>query len=213
MAIFLKKAMFQIEGESNPIKVMFNPNEYGFSKKIQKSKNKTPGQDNQEKQFLFGYNDILSLKLFFDTYSTGLVNSVLPEAVKKDVRKETDKIYKLVEKKEDTHKPPKVTFVWGKFKFEGYVISVSQKFTMFTFNGVPVRAHMDIEIEGEEIVEKTQSSPDRTKSHIVKENEQLWQLADIEYDDAMLWREIADANGIDNPRIVKKATNLKIPSI
>lgn len=213
MPLLLKKAMFLVDGSTTPIKVMFNPNEYSVSKRIKKSENKVPGTDDTEKQFLFGYNDRLNLKLFFDTYSTGLINSIKPEAIKEDVRNHTGKIYKLMDKDEHTHEPPKVTFAWGKFKFEGYIVSITQRFTMFSFNGIPVRAHLDLEMEGEEIVEKTESSPDRTKSHIVRENELLWQLADAEYSDAALWREIAEANGIDNPRLVRKATNLKIPSI
>ncbi|MGI6778042.1 MAG: hypothetical protein ACOX7R_08515 [Acetivibrionales bacterium] len=209
----LKKAMFMIEGSEKAIKVMFNPNEYTLSKRVERSEEKTPGQDDHEKQYLYGCNEKLSLKLFFDTYSTGEFSSKLPEAEKDDVREETSRIYNLLEKAESNHKPPKVIFVWGKFRFEGYIVSVSQRFTMFTFKGVPVRAHMDVEMEGEQVIEKTQSSPDRTKSHIVMENEQLWQLAEAEYDDAGLWREIAEANRIDNPRILKKATNLKIPSL
>lgn len=211
--IGMKKAMFKVEGGSTPINVMFNPKEYKISRGMRKSDKRVPGKDKHKKQFIHGENDTLSLSLFFDTYATGITNSVLPEAMKKDVRNETNKIYKLMDTGEHLHKPPKVTFVWGEFKFEGYIVNISQNFTMFTYKGVPVRATMDLTIEGEEVVDKTKSSPDRTKSHTVTQGELLWQLAGEEYNDVSLWREIAAANCIENPRKMKEGSDLKIPSL
>jgi Uncharacterized protein containing LysM domain len=214
MFLGLKKAMFVVEGEeTSPINVMFNPKEYKVTRSVKKSDKKVPGKDKHAKQFVYGENDSLSLTLFFDTYSTGITNMVLPEAMKKDVRKETGKIVDLTDTKEHLHKPPKVKFVWGEFKFEGYIVSITQNFTMFTYKGVPVRATLDVTMEGEELEEKTKSSPDRTKSHTLIQGERLWQLADREYGDPSLWREIARTNNIDNPRKIKEGVDMKIPSL
>ena len=105
--------MFKVEGGSTPINVMFNPKEYKISRGMRKSDKRVPGKDKHKKQFIHGENDTLSLSLFFDTYATGITNSVLPEAMKKDVRNETNKIYKLMDTGEHLHKPPKVTFCMG----------------------------------------------------------------------------------------------------
>ena len=59
----------------------------------------------------------------------------------------------------------------------------------------------------------TFSSPDRTKERMLTEGDQLWMLAQQEYDDPAQWRAIAAANGILNPRQLAGARALKLPPI
>ncbi|MEG2074738.1 MAG: peptidoglycan-binding protein, partial [Angelakisella sp.] len=56
-------------------------------------------------------------------------------------------------------------------------------------------------------------SPNRTKERVLTEGDQLWMMAQQEYDNPALWKPIAAANGILNPRKLGGITSLKVPSI
>ena len=60
---------------------------------------------------------------------------------------------------------------------------------------------------------RTFSSPNRTKERTLTEGDPLWLMAQQEYDDPAMWRTIAEANGILNPRKISGAMRLKVPSI
>ena len=90
---------------------------------------------------------------------------------------------------------------------------------MFNLKGMPVRAKLDMEIEGEDkkilnvIGANPHESPDRTKYRRLNQREELWMLADAEYHDVSCWKEIARENGILNPRKIDYTKRLKVPAL
>lgn len=88
---------------------------------------------------------------------------------------------------------------------------------MFTVEGVPVRAKMDLVIaeiyDAAKAVSSPPESPDRTKYRIVTDGMSLWKLAYKEYKNAERWREIAKANGLMNPLDIKTGQVLKLPAL
>jgi nucleoid-associated protein YgaU len=96
--------------------------------------------------------------------------------------------------------------------------SVKQKFTLFSPEGVPLRATLtcafreyktlDFQLE-----QLSLSSPDRTHVHALRSRETLAALAHRYYDKAAEWREIAAGNGIDDPRRLPPGAFLRIPSL
>ena len=92
-------------------------------------------------------------------------------------------------------------------------------YTMFAKDGTPLRAKLQITIVGEETellqsrMAHTFSSPNRTKERTLTEGDPLWLMAQQEYDNPAMWRTIAEANGILNPRRITRAMTLKVPSI
>jgi nucleoid-associated protein YgaU len=56
-------------------------------------------------------------------------------------------------------------------------------------------------------------SADRTKQKILKQGEHLWILASDEYEDPGMWRAIAKANGIANPRRLEAGKKMIIPRL
>lgn len=125
----------------------------------------------------------------------------------------------LLKYNDEAHAPLKVRFIWGKFDFMGYVSDNSVTYTMFAPDGTPIRARVQLSIRGEETAilqqkqQRTFNSPNRTKERILTEGEPLWLLAEREYNDPSLWRVIAQANNILNPRKLNEAAVLKVPSI
>lgn len=205
----LKKAMIIVEkgNDEETIEVLFNPNEYSIEASNNFAWRKMPGLSTPIAQFINGEAATLTMDLFFDTYESGT-----------DVRDHTSKVSGLLDIDKDLHAPPVSRFVWGSLDFKGVVEKVSQRFTMFLDSGTPVRAVVNVRFRRwqsikEQFQEVPRQSSDRTKQKTLKQGEQLWMIADEEYEDPDLWREIARANGIDNPRILETGRQLIIPPL
>jgi hypothetical protein len=203
---------------AQPIRVMFNPEHYTVSKGVQIAEIAIPGLDSPVLQFVRGQNEKITLELFFDTTGSGMVDNV------KDVRDETRKIYELLKINRETHAPPRCKLTWGGqlFSFGSSLSprciaeSVSEDFTLFSPEGIPLRAKVNVTFREyktieEQLKETPKHSGDRTKIRILQRGQTLSQLAAHEYRDPGLWRLIADANNIDNPRRVPPGTSLVIP--
>lgn len=215
----LKSAAAIVDGDSIPC--IFNPTDFTIQRSVNYNKSNIPGLDHPIQHFISGEAETMSFSLMFDTYGTGGDN--LPSGVsdsaaaadsgKKDVRDYTDLIMGLTEVNPDTHKPAGVKFVWGTISFEGHIESVSQRFTLFNASGTPVRATVDITLVSEKKDSRLRNSPDRTKARTVFEGDRLYSFAYAEYGDCAEWRRIAEANGIDNPRLMRSGTDIVIPPI
>jgi len=170
----------------------------------------------------------LAVSLYFDSITeleNGGLLSRLPKmsdflaGAKKPAPEVCKEMATMLKYNEHQHAPLKVRFVWGKLDFIGYVASSTIRYNMFSSSGTPVRAKLDLLISGEETdilqkkMQRTFSSPNRTKERLLPETDQLWMLANQEYDDPSMWKVIAEANGILNPRKMGRATILKVPSI
>ena len=131
--------------------VQFNPTELTFDKSVQLAEIAIPGLDAPLQQFVRGNAEKLTLELFCDTHrrrAWACRPSRSPS--------ETDKFYQLVKIVPELHAPPVVTFFWNdefpgnrrrdawgnhrRNSFTGVAESVRQKFTLFSPEGVPLRA-------------------------------------------------------------------------
>lgn len=205
----LKKALVIVERgtEEETLEVLFNPSEYKVDSSNQYSWQRIPGLSAPIAQFISGEESTLTMDLFFDTYEKG-----------EDVRDYTHKISGLLDVDKDLHTPPLCRFVWGSLDFRGIIEQVSQHFTMFLDSGVPVRATLNVTFKSwESMKEQFQKIPrqsaDRTKQKMVKQGDQLWMLADEEYEEPGKWRQIAKANHIHNPRQLTTGQKVIIPRL
>lgn len=205
----LKKAMIWVERghQKERLDVLFNPSEYVVESQNEYSWNKVPGLSQPIAQFVSGEAATLTMDLFFDTYEAGT-----------DVREKTMQVVSLLEVDKDLHAPPLCKFVWGTFQFKGVIEKITQTYTMFLDSGIPVRAKLKVTFKAvqsmtEQFKDIPRQSADRTKQRMVKQGDQLWQIAAEEYEDPGLWREIARANGIANPKQLEPGTVIKIPRL
>lgn len=201
------KAIIKVEGSSIPIPVRFNPESYNVTASPNLSSRKIMGVNGEHVQFISGGESVLSMTLHFDTYNSPM------RLV--DVRTMTKMLTDLVDMDGELHRAPKVTFVYGTFIFTGIVQKADQKFTMFSRLGIPVRCELTFEIkktfDSDDKKNEPKESSDRTKVRTLQEGDQLWMLSSKEYDSPEHWRKIADANGIDNPRLLKNKNELTVP--
>lgn len=212
--------------------VSFNPTEYTLNKGAQIAEVTIPGLDSPILQFVRGQTETLSLDLFFDSTEQGMDDNAT------SVAKLTDQFYQLVKIDGKTHAPPICFFCWGsefpgqrayasmgdgtgsqqRHGFKCVVESVRQRFTLFSPQGVPLRATLTVSLKeyktlSEQIDEINKQSADHTHTHVVAAGETLSQIANDVYEDPTQWRAIADQNAILDPLNLKPGTILDIPAL
>ena len=102
--------------------------------------------------------------------------------------------------------------------FQCLIESIKQKFTLFSPEGIPLRATLTLSLREyktleQQLHELNLSSPDRTHSHVVQQGETLPAIAARYYRKPGEWRHIADANELDDPRRLSVGAFLTIPPI
>lgn len=189
------------------IAVLFNPTHYGLGASNQLAEIGIPGLPAPILQYLRGASRALTMQLFFDTYETG-----------ESVATYTDAVYSLLNIEVTTHAPPICVFRWGSLTFTGVVERVEGQFTLFLNNGMPVRATLDVTfrevVDLQTAVRGTPThSADHATTHTVVRGETLSGIAAQQYGDPGQWRPIADANQLDNPRLITAGQVLAIPPL
>lgn len=187
------------------IVVLFNPTEYSIETSNQFQRTAIPGTSTPVTQFVSGNTQTLTMDLFFDSYER-----------REDVRINTKQITSLLDIDPALHAPPICDFHWASLNFRATIEQVTHKFTLFLESGIPVRATLSVTFkEYRTLTEQIQSvrkeSSDRTKRITVKQSDHLWHIANQEYEKPGLWRPIATANKISNPRILAVGTELVVP--
>jgi nucleoid-associated protein YgaU len=198
--------------------VQFNPSEYTLTKGAQLAEIPIPGLDQPIIQFVRGQTETLTLELFFDSTEGGT------GAGATSVTTLTDQFYELIKIDPEAHAPPVLQFRWGiafpgareRNVFKCVVASVRQQFTFFSPIGVPLRAKLTVELHeykslADQIRQLNLQSADVTKAHVVLEGETLPSIAYQEYGDPSVWRQIADANAIDDPLALAPGAILSVP--
>jgi hypothetical protein len=195
--------------------VLFNPTQYSIEDASKWQPQDRLGQP-PELHYTGGDRKKLSMDLFFDTYES-----------RSDVREHTSKIAALLVVNREQHRPPKVTISWGSaaadaanshFPLTCVLVSLKQQFVLFLSDGTPVRATLTCQFLEFTLPEQDRqrtetSSPDHTKSYVVKEGDTVSGIAGIFYRDPRLWRPIAERNEIANPRVLSAGAVLTIPKI
>jgi nucleoid-associated protein YgaU len=191
------------------IEALFNPSEISIQQSVNWPDQPTAQRDVVNQQHTNADPATLSLDLFFDTYEAG-----------SDVREHTSQVAKLaiIETHGNMHRPPVCKLSWGKVFFQGTLQSLTQRFTMFLASGIPVRATLQCTFkqwrsDPEEVRRLDKNSADVEKRYTVRRGDSLTTIAYHEFRDPKLWRPIADANHIENPRKLTPGSVLRIPRL
>jgi len=189
--------------------VQFNPEEYTLSGENQFAQAPVHGRGAPLLQFAHGNLRTLEMELFFDTYEN---------PANKDVRVQTSRIVNLMKINPLTHAPPVLLFLWGPLKFRCVLAKANQRFIMFLPTGVPVRAKVQVTFQeftnGDyETKEVKRETADFTKTYVVGYGETLGGIAAAVYNDPTLWRPLAVANNLDDPRSLPVGMRLVVPSL
>lgn len=197
---------------SKEITALFNPEQISISKTANWRLAPASERDVPASQFTHGEPATLNLDLLFDTYEAG-----------SDVRRYTSEIFKLttVQSHGNLHRPPLCQLRWGTFTlddFQWVLTSLTQRFSLFLADGTPVRANLTCNFQQwrsdeEEAKLLNKQSADVAKTYTVRRGDTLSTIAAQQYEDATLWRPIADANRLTNPRRLTPGQVLVIPAL
>jgi nucleoid-associated protein YgaU len=158
-----------------------------------------------------GNSATFSLDLIFDT--TGEGNT--------DVRTYTNQLLQLTLICSGKESPPYVLFIWGEYSsFLSVVTRAEVTYTHFLGSGRPVRARANVtftqasDTDGGQLPSQNPTSlTEARKTHIVRQGERIDTLAYREYRSCARWRDIAEANGLDNPMDLRPGQILVIPQL
>ena len=203
----LTKAKITIEHTGQQFEVMFNPEEYSLNKDNNFASQAIPGLSSPILQFVHGNLRTLEMELFFDTTDA-----------RTDVRVQTQKVVDLLKIDPQLHAPPVVRVAWASLQLRCVLTRANQKFLKFLEDGRPTRARITVNfsefIDPErEAKETNRQSADVTKIYVVRHGDTLAGLAARFYENPALWRPIAIANGIDDPRRLEPGLELHVPSL
>lgn len=196
--------------------VLFNPTEYSFDDGSSWQDQDRNGQ-RPEMQYTNGERTKLTMDLFFDTYETN-----------EDVRTYTSELAKfLLPSFGDGKRPPVLQLDWGDadpsvatgyFPFVCVLEKLTQKFTLFSESGTPVRATANVTFKQYRLPkDELKRNPPRKsfpfQVYTIRSGDTLSGIAAKHWKDPTRWREIADSNSVDNPRLVEPGQTLLIPAI
>jgi hypothetical protein len=205
------------------IAVLFNPNSYTIVKPVTwtppPTSAATEGQTDRKVNaptlvFGGGGSRQLTLELFFD------VTEPIDDETIEDVREKTNEIAALTRIEAKQGRPPVCEIAWGNaptgsdFPFTGVVSNLTQRFTLFRSTGAPVRATLTaVFVESlDPEVDLRQTDPELT-TRVVKRGDTLLSIASEVYRDPSLWRAIAEANQVDDPRRLPIGRTLSVPKL
>ncbi len=112
--------------------------------------------------------------------------------------------------------PPRLSLSWGAAWFDVALQSASATYTMFASDGTPTRAVLALTLVQVELPLKRQNptsgSLAGSRSHRVVAGDSLHSIATAEYGDPRHWRDLAQANGLDDPMRLPPGTRLLLPA-
>jgi nucleoid-associated protein YgaU len=196
------------KGNPTVITLCFNPTEYQRSKANTFAEIAIPGLETPPIQYVRGDSEKLTAELLADTSDT-----------LKDVRAiYTTPLRNLMNINAELHAPPIVRLSWGSESFKGVIESLNLTFTLFTPDGIPLRAKISMTMKEYrpvtvQVRQVPEHSPDVNKAYVVRRGDTLSGIASALYRDPTQWRAIADANHIDDPRYLQPGQKLIVPKI
>jgi hypothetical protein len=179
----------------------------------------------------------LTLDLLFDTYEGDHTQPSIAQSVLGNIRgtplalfpgsapsrtsvtRYTSEVARLARIDRELHRPPICQLKWGRFQiFEGVLTSLTQRFTLFQPDGTPVRATLAVSFTQYQSIQEAMRdldlhSADVPKRHTVRRGDTLSSIAAEAYNDPGMWRHIAKANGIHNPRALTPGQVLRLPKL
>jgi nucleoid-associated protein YgaU len=227
---FARAVFTRLPPDLNPkngmrMEVQYNPAEFTLTKGVQYAEIAIPGLDAPVQQFVRGENETLTVDLFFDTteFGMGEETSVVP------VTRLTDRFYQLIRVDPASKAPPVCLFSWGEQGFPGsnfkrgqtqlrqhgfqcLVENVTQKFTLFSPLGIPLRATLTVRMREYQTLTELVDALTETVV-LVEEGATLDQVAARQYNDPGKWRMIAEQNGIDDPLAPMTGAPLQLPKV
>jgi hypothetical protein len=210
--------IYNLDTNKEVLSCQFNPDELSFSKSNTWQETNSAGSKLPDVQFKGEGLQTMDLSLTFDTFEceppiavthrTGALLALMQADIAEGAQ--TDK--------NNQSRPPHLQLLWGKTRSQPMVLTqVSQKFTLFTSDGTPVRATLQVKLQ--EIPDTSQKKGQNPTSRaagarrvrVVEPGDTLDWISAQELGDPGAWRMLAEANALEDPRRLQPGMYLIIP--
>lgn len=195
------------------VNFMFNPFEYSIKKSNSWTPNSVVGLNLPKLQFHEGQAQTLSLTLHFDSQARGT-----------DVREYSAPLWTMMmidtnrrNSESGKSEPPPVKFKWNRLEFKAVITSMTEKITLFSDAGVPLRSSVDVSLQQyidnsdipPQIAQQGSGQAAPTTATVVQ-GDRPDNIAAQNGGNPANYRQIAADNNIDNPLNVPPGTNLRV---
>jgi nucleoid-associated protein YgaU len=209
----------EVRNPASRVDFHYNPTTISFSKAADFKREPSQGAGKEPPvQFRGTQATQLKLQILLDAVEKQPDGSVLPEV---------EKLMSWTSAQTDpttpTPSPAELQFTWGALTingahtFNGHLEQVEVTYEMFARDGRPIRAQVNLTLSStpqEPAGTNPTSGGERPRrSHLLRRGEALQSVAYKVYGDAGRWRDIAAANGIDNPFRVPPGRELLLPDV
>jgi hypothetical protein len=203
----VQKAELRVIETKTSIKCWFNPSTLKLSRIASWQTRPVARQAAPNTTYLGGKPEVLQLEL--------LLHAQYGQSGT-DVQSAIDQLFALLDPTcnvkgapEGTKRPPTVQFSWGQYvSFDAICESVTVNEELFDVDGSPLRASVTLQLRQRE-PEPGQATPPgqnpttravlANRSHTIRYGDSLASIAYKHYGDPTRWREIGEANDIDDP--------------
>jgi hypothetical protein len=192
--------------------VLVNPDQITFNYKIDNTRQKVPGTGANTLKFVGVEPETVSFDIMFDT--TG----VIPGSTG-DVYAQIEAFRKVTYIYNGTiHRPNYVQLSWGSIVFKGVLTTLNVTYTLFSPQGMPLRAKASVTFE-ETLDPVTlarqddRQSPDMTHLRTVLDGDTLPLMCYRIYGDPSLYLEVARYNGFDHFTDLKPGMHVEFPPV
>jgi nucleoid-associated protein YgaU len=192
--------------------VFINPDQLTFNYKIKSTRQEVPGQGANTLKFVGVEPESVSFDIMFDT--TG----VIPGS-SGDVYAQIKEFRALTYDYNGTiHRPNYLQLSWGSIIFKCVLSTLNVTYTLFSPQGVPLRAKASVTFEetmdpATIAREGDNQSPDMTHLRTVLHGDTLPLMCYRIYGDTSLYLEIARVNGLDHFTELIPGTRIEFPPI
>lgn len=194
----------------------YNPTEYTVAKSAQWNRPRTKSAESATVPEFGGSNPMsVQMEVFFDAF----------EEAMGDVSGDVETLLSWTKPTElslinSAGQPPLLKFLWGMnpvlMDFQGYLESVSARYTLFRIDGTPIRATANITLQEAPTddggTNPTSGSREGRRAVVLAAGDSLQSVAYREYGNAAYWRGLAAFNDIDNPLRLMPGTRLLVPT-
>ena len=187
---------------------MLNPTELSCSRKNRYEATQSAQTSRPQQAYVGGDPDKLQVDLLLD--GTGVIGEALP------IGPRLESLLLLTRFQGDGHKPYYVHLHWGSFSFRGILTQADVTYKLFDRFGEPLRAAVKLSLTEalspkEVAAQDAANSPDLHQTWQVEDGQTLDGIAARVYGDPSMWRPLAAANRLTNPRHVVTGQVLLLP--
>ncbi|MBH1934406.1 LysM peptidoglycan-binding domain-containing protein [Streptomyces sp. AV19] len=200
--------------ERSRIRLHFSPDRVSVGKQARWDRSRAPSNAAAARpQFIGAEPRTMTLDVFLD--APGITGSGVQDEVEKLLGCCVPTTRSAASKPASA---PWVRLEWGRSRTTGFLAVVTQvnaAYTRFRTDGTPLRAECSLTLEevgsSQQRQNPSSGADGPVGTHLLVSGDTLPGIAWRTYGDATCWREIARANGIDDPERLRPGTTLVLP--